>query len=325
MKQIAGSFRGPVSRKVLEALEKELRRKVISFEAFRLGAERAADLERGIVSEEKMRGMDPLHAVYTYAQNKLSAIVEDVAQLPMCAELAEAYSAAEEEYLPSGPPMSPLTRSYFFCWAVFDSHVGKDRETLATVAIDLRRRLGMEPSVLRLFEYLQGSRMGLYVHEGHTGTHVMLREFITGTTHRCAVPAGYRGRPGEIWYVRVLPEPFESMGFGYSLVFPTPYVISRQEAGRFVFADPQDWVAFFSPTWSHMNDYYPQTLIQTGMQEAWQRAPVTMEACWVMQHWRNQGWDLDHIIDESLKWHISSFNAKSSPVPQEWWRRSTAG
>jgi len=44
-----------------------------------------------------------------------------------------------------------------------------------------------------------------------------------------------------------------------------------------------------------------------------------MEVCWVMQHWKNQGWDIDHIIDESLKWHISSFNAKSSPVPEEWW------
>ena len=30
------------------------------------------------------------------------------------------------------------------------------------------------------------------------------------------------------------------------------------------------------------------------------------------------GWDIDHIIDESLKWHISSFNGKSSPVPAEW-------
>ena len=33
----------------------------------------------------------------------------------------------------------------------------------------------------------------------------------------------------------------------------------------------------FSKTWSHMNDYYPQELIRTGMQEAWRRAPVTME------------------------------------------------
>ena len=26
-----------------------------------------------------------------------------------------------------------------------------------------------------------------------------------------------------------------------------------------------------------------------------------------------------HIIDQSLKWHISSFNGKSSAVPKEWW------
>jgi hypothetical protein len=74
----------------------------------------------------------------------------------------------------------------------------------------------------------------------------------------------------------------------------------------------------FSPTWSHMNDYYPQAIINFGVQEAWRLAPVTFEVCWVMQHWKDKGWDVDHIIDESLKWHISSFNAKSSPVPKEW-------
>jgi len=75
----------------------------------------------------------------------------------------------------------------------------------------------------------------------------------------------------------------------------------------------------FSPTWNHMLDYYPQGIVNFGMQDAWKRAPVTFEACWVMGHWKNQGWDIDYIIDQSLKWHISSFNAKSSPVPPEWW------
>jgi len=74
----------------------------------------------------------------------------------------------------------------------------------------------------------------------------------------------------------------------------------------------------FSPTWSHMNDYYPQAIIQFGMEDAWKKAPVTLEVCWVMQHWKDMGWDVDYIIDQSLKWHISSFNAKSSPVPEEW-------
>ncbi len=97
----------------------------------------------------------------------------------------------------------------------------------------------------------------------------------------------------------------------------THYALAKRPVGWRV--DCLGDMGGFSKTWSHMNDYYPQMLIQTGMQEAWRRAPVTMEVCWVMQHWKNQGWDIDHIIDESLKWHISSFNAKSSPVPREWW------
>jgi hypothetical protein len=97
----------------------------------------------------------------------------------------------------------------------------------------------------------------------------------------------------------------------------THYALARRPVGWRV--DCLGDMGGFSKTWSHMNDYYPQTLIETGLQDAWRRAPVTMEVCWVMQHWKNQGWDIDHIIDESLKWHISSFNAKSSPVPQEWW------
>ncbi|MCL5279284.1 MAG: DUF4832 domain-containing protein [Planctomycetes bacterium] len=75
----------------------------------------------------------------------------------------------------------------------------------------------------------------------------------------------------------------------------------------------------FSPTWCHMCDYYPQAIINCGLQDAWKKASVTLEVCWVMQHWKDQGWDIDYIIDQSLKWHISSFNAKSSPVPDEWW------
>ena len=94
------------------------------------------------------------------------------------------------------------------------------------------------------------------------------------------------------------------------------YGISRRAVGWRV--DCLGDMGGFSPTWNHMFDYYPQALVKFGMQDAWKRAPVSFEACWVMQHWKNQGWDIDYIIEQSLKWHISSFNAKSSPVPQEW-------
>jgi hypothetical protein len=70
--------------------------------------------------------------------------------------------------------------------------------------------------------------------------------------------------------------------------------------------------------WSHMMDFYPQQIIRSGMQDAWKKAPVSFEVCWVIKNWYDRGWDIDYIIDQSLKWHISSFNAKSSSVPAEW-------
>lgn len=95
------------------------------------------------------------------------------------------------------------------------------------------------------------------------------------------------------------------------------YALSRRQVGWRV--DCLGDMGGFSKTWCHMLDYYPESILNFGVADAWKTAPVTLEVCWVMQHWKNQGWDIDYIIDQSLKWHISSFNSKSSPVPSEWW------
>jgi hypothetical protein len=94
------------------------------------------------------------------------------------------------------------------------------------------------------------------------------------------------------------------------------YGLSRRAVGWRV--DCLGDMGGFNKFWNHMFDYYPQSIIECGMKDAWQKAPVSLEVCWVMQHWRNEGWDVDYMIDQSLKWHISSFNAKSSAVPEEW-------
>ncbi len=84
-----------------------------------------------------------------------------------------------------------------------------------------------------------------------------------------------------------------------------------------------------NPDWAHMYDYYPQGIINFGMKDAWEKAPVSLEICGTLKSWKGerdscqycQGYDIDdvkYIIDETLKWHISSFNAKSSDVPEEW-------
>ncbi len=77
-------------------------------------------------------------------------------------------------------------------------------------------------------------------------------------------------------------------------------------------------LGFFSKTWNHMEDYYPQIIVRAGLADAWMNKPVMFEACGVLTTIRERKFDLLYIIDQSLKWHMSTFNAKSSPVPSAW-------
>lgn len=79
-----------------------------------------------------------------------------------------------------------------------------------------------------------------------------------------------------------------------------------------------DMGGFHGEKWSHMLDFYPENIENFNMGSAWERAPVLFEACWHMNDWYYQGWDIDYIIKESLKWHISSFNSKGTTVPEPW-------
>ncbi|MGA2984351.1 MAG: DUF4832 domain-containing protein [Terriglobia bacterium] len=70
--------------------------------------------------------------------------------------------------------------------------------------------------------------------------------------------------------------------------------------------------------WCHMLDLYPEQIVRAGIQDVWQRSPVSLETCWVPGHWMQQGWDVNYIIAQALRWHVSSVNIKSSAIPAEW-------
>ena len=74
--------------------------------------------------------------------------------------------------------------------------------------------------------------------------------------------------------------------------------------------------------WTHMYDFYPQEIIRCGVKDNWKKAPLSLEICGTFYRWKDQeGYtkeDVKYIFDQTLKWHISSFNPKSSPVPEEW-------
>ncbi|MBE5752321.1 MAG: DUF4832 domain-containing protein [Clostridiales bacterium] len=67
---------------------------------------------------------------------------------------------------------------------------------------------------------------------------------------------------------------------------------------------------------NHMNMYYPEGFYP--VREFWKSAPVSFESFWFLNEWYRQGWDIDNVIEQTLKWHVSTFNAKSSACPIEW-------
>lgn len=74
--------------------------------------------------------------------------------------------------------------------------------------------------------------------------------------------------------------------------------------------------------WTHMYDYYPQGIIDYGMKDAWKKGHVSLEICGTFNTWKNrEGYTIEqveYIFEQGLKWRMSSFNAKSAPVPEEW-------
>lgn len=67
----------------------------------------------------------------------------------------------------------------------------------------------------------------------------------------------------------------------------------------------------------HMNGYF-QKAVETMPADVWKTAPVSFESFWWLTEWLRHGWDIDDIIEKTLGWHLSNFNAKSFPVPDEW-------
>lgn len=194
-------------------------------------------LPGGVTDIETMikDGYDPIHAAYLFVQQMSSHFAEGVSELPEMNAWAQAVTEAEEEYMPSGPPMSPLTRSYFWMWALYDLRIGKSTGTLSYCQIAANDVILMNPHQLDACKKLEASRMGIYEHVGREGPHIRLRELITNNLFICHCPAGYVGKEDELWYVRLAP-PLEPELAIYWIAMTTPYVLTE--------ASKSDWLVF---------------------------------------------------------------------------------
>lgn len=224
-----------IAAKLVEMMKQQTRGRVVDLNAFRTGRSAAEELQKTVATRQDLAHLHPAHAMYVYAEHQISVMSEQLTSLKEMDGFRRLIAKAEDEYLPSGPPMSPLTASFFICWAFFDACVGAAEETIATTAMAVGSAFGMHAELVRVIGLMQRSRMGIYVHEGIELDTVVLRELLAGTVCRAIVPAGYRGHRGELWYARVLPPPLPTLSD--HVVFTTPYILVRP--------DEQGWESYF--------------------------------------------------------------------------------
>lgn len=195
--------------------------KVVDLAAMREGKELAEKVHEELLPDIEHMQQHPAHAMYIYAHNHLMALADQLLSLREMRPFRQ-IQLAEEEYMPSWPPMSPVSSSYFQCWSTYDFPVRACRETLGQVAIAVAEECGVQPEVVALMQTLQDSRMGIYQLLSQEGSQVRLRELDGGDAFAAECPSGYKGTSGELWFARVMPPPVPEAGH---VVITSPYVL----------------------------------------------------------------------------------------------------
>lgn len=213
---------GPIARRVLERVRRQIRTKVADIGAFRAGREYTAALQETVTSREQLAETHPAHAIYIHAQNQMSVMAEQLLQLPEMKSFVKQIGSAEDEYMPSWPPMSPISKSFFVCWSMYDLPIGARRESVGTVAIAVAKECGTNSKLLALMQHLQEARMGIYQVERQDGVQVRLRDLATDHLFQAICQSGYCGTAGELWYARVLSPPAHG---AHHVVLTSPYVL----------------------------------------------------------------------------------------------------
>src|SRR6266850_2335517 len=135
----------PIAKKVVAKMKRHRQGKVVDIKNVLAGRAMAEELQETVVSQKELAGFDPAHAAYVYAQNQVSVMSEQLTALKEMAPFVDIISRAEDLYVPSAPPMSQLTTSYFTCWAFFDACLGPASETIGTTIFEVGATFGMHP------------------------------------------------------------------------------------------------------------------------------------------------------------------------------------
>jgi len=227
---------GSLAAKVKERVIAAKAQKILPFEML-AQIKREVDKNAGLATPEVLvdGGADPEFALYASVQQMVSLFAELLLQLPELRTFRNLLEKLEEDYMPSYPPTSPITGSYFAMWTQCDLRVSEGGETLAGLFAELGGVFGFSADYLALAKTLADSRMGIYEHCGFKNGSICLRELVTDKEVSFVGSSGYVGNKGELWWVRAVPPPFALtcwVGMG------TPYVL--RDPGQ------AEWLAMFA-------------------------------------------------------------------------------
>lgn len=106
---------GKISKTLTKKYAEEKLSKIINLQEANEAKEIGEELDEKFASSD----LDPSHQTYVFMQNILSYFVEEVSVWDEFEEYYDCLEEIEDMYMPSYPPMSPLTSSYFTLWAFF--------------------------------------------------------------------------------------------------------------------------------------------------------------------------------------------------------------
>jgi hypothetical protein len=71
-------------------------------------------------------------------------------------------------------------------------------------------------------------------------------------------------------------------------------------------------------SWNHMFDVYAEAVIKSGGADRWKTQPIHFESGWVPMGWYEKDWDIDFILQQGLKFHVTYFMPKYTKLPEAW-------
>lgn len=176
---------------------------------------------------------DPLSATYISIFTFVSTCMYSLANTKELKEFSKLAKKYEDIYMPSYPPMSPHSDSYYTMWEMLDLPFGPDNETLCGIFLDLADTLKISSEEVSLIKTISNSRMGIYLlcEINKTKNRIKLKELVTNKEFWCLCTSGYKGKVGQLWYIRLLPPIDEYIKYiDYHVTMTTPYILLTESA-----------------------------------------------------------------------------------------------